>query len=707
MAAQPDPGTGPSVSPAAAPSCSGPEPAPTGASGCQTLTQDTDSCGQSPAARSPGDEQGCPSAARQPRLTGPEDSLCQPGPGDAPPVGSAASPCWPPPGPEPPCDGAEGSPEAGPAQQPRTPRQPQPRACALNKVPKPLAKPGKPLPASEGAPSSSGAAQAAPAPESGTEAEPAGPPEPKAASSGQQGKACPRSKAPEAPPAQGGSAGQQEPQAVGPDYVDEVYNNQGKVIRFYCKLCECSFNNPKAKDMHVKGRRHRLQYRRKVNADLPVAGKSGPRLRRLLEGRLRSQRRLARERLEALRRWQAESRCYEARGRWPEEPPPPDEEPPHLPPDWPPPPLMGRPGASPFPPGWRPQTSNDRYVLFKHSIIYPTEEELLAVQRAVAHTEQALKLVSDTLAREEGGGQYSAIAPSARVLKGVMRVGALAKGLLLRGDRRVQLTLLCSEKPTHTLLRRIAELLPRTLLVVAEDKYEVSSDPDANIIISSCEEPRMQVSVAVTSPLVREDSSADAGAEPAAPQPEPRDLLSAETCLESLAALRRAKWFQARASGLEPCVVVMRVLRDLCQRVPTWGALPPWAMELLVERALSSATRPLSPGDAMRRVLEYVATGTLLADGPGLQDPCEKDPMDALEPMTAQQREDVTASAQHALRMLVFRQIHKVLGMEPLPLPKRRPGVRFRKREREASKAREAAANADKKRGRPGAQGLA
>lgn len=81
--------------------------------------------------------------------------------------------------------------------------------------------------------------------------------------------------------------------------------------------------------------------------------------------------------------------------------------------------------------------------------------------------------------------------------------------------------------------------------------------------------------------------------------------------------------------------------------------------------------------------------------------------MDALEPMTAQQREDVTASAQHALRMLVFRQIHKVLGMEPLPLPKRRPGVRFRKREREASKAREAAANADKKRGRPGAQGLA
>lgn len=36
-------------------------------------------------------------------------------------------------------------------------------------------------------------------------------------------------------------------------------------------------------------------------------------------------------------------------------------------------------------------------------------------------------------------------------------------------------------------------------------------------------------------------------------------------------------------------------------------------MELLVEKALSSAARPLSPGDAVRRVLECVATGMLLA----------------------------------------------------------------------------------------------
>nr|XP_060485876.1 zinc finger RNA-binding protein 2 isoform X2 [Panthera onca] len=209
--------------------------------------------------------------------------------------------------------------------------------------------------------------------------------------------------------------------------------------------------------------------------------------------------------------------------------------------------------------------------------------------------------------------------------------------------------------------------------MVTEDEYEVSSDPEANIIISSCEEPRMRVAVSVTSPLMREDPSTDQEGRQV-PQPDPEDILSPEKCLQSLAALRHAKWFQARASGLQPCVIVIRVLRDLCQHVPTWGALPAWAMELLVEKALSSTKGPLSPGDGLRRVLECVASGMLLADGPGIQDPCERDQRDALGPMTCQQREDLTASAQ----------IHKILGMDPLPPPRSRPGARFRKRLREA-----------------------
>ena len=52
-----------------------------------------------------------------------------------------------------------------------------------------------------------------------------------------------------------------------------------------------------------------------------------------------------------------------------------------------------------------------------------------------------------------------------RALKGVMRVGVLAKGLLLHGDLNVHLVVLCSEKPTRTLLERVADNLPKQLNV--------------------------------------------------------------------------------------------------------------------------------------------------------------------------------------------------------------------------------------------------
>lgn len=104
-------------------------------------------------------------------------------------------------------------------------------------------------------------------------------------------------------------------------------------------------------------------------------------------------------------------------------------------------------------------------------------------------------------------------------------------------------------------------------------------------------------------------------------------------------------------------------------------------MELLVEKCVSSGGSSMSPGDALRRVFECLASGMLLPGGPGLYDPCEKDPTDAATSLTNQEREDITASAQHALRLIAFRQIHKVLGMDALPAPKH-PRLRMNPRKR-------------------------
>lgn len=52
-----------------------------------------------------------------------------------------------------------------------------------------------------------------------------------------------------------------------------------------------------------------------------------------------------------------------------------------------------------------------------------------------------------------------------RTLRGVMRVGLVAKGLLLKGDLDLELVLLCKDKPTTDLLEKVADNLGVQLAV--------------------------------------------------------------------------------------------------------------------------------------------------------------------------------------------------------------------------------------------------
>ncbi|XP_016416592.1 zinc finger RNA-binding protein isoform X2 [Sinocyclocheilus rhinocerous] len=327
---------------------------------------------------------------------------------------------------------------------------------------------------------------------------------------------------------------QSDVQPVGHDYVEEVRNDEGKVIRFHCKLCECSFNDPNAKEMHLKGRRHRLQYKKKVNPELQVEVKPSIRARKIQEEKMRKQ--MQKEeywrRREEEERWRMEMRRYEEdmywrrmeeeQHHWEERRRMPDGSYPQGPPG--PPGLLGvRPGMpipqpqGPVPPR-RPDSSDDRYVMTKHAAIYPSEDELQAIQKIVSITERALKLVSDIITDQDASAEgkeedkEKKEPPKDRVLKGVMRVGVLAKGLLLRGDKNVNLVLLCSEKPTKNLLTRIVEHLPKQLTVVTPEKYEVKgSVQEAAIILTSSAEPKMQVTITLTSPVIREENTRDGG----------------------------------------------------------------------------------------------------------------------------------------------------------------------------------------------------
>lgn len=84
-----------------------------------------------------------------------------------------------------------------------------------------------------------------------------------------------------------------------------------------------------------------------------------------------------------------------------------------------------------------------------------------------------------------------------------MRVGHLAKGLLLQGDTNVELVVLCSDKPTLSLLRKVVEMLPAAF-------KQVSTEHSYTVTINAAEagfnvtEEGLNVLVQLTSPVMRE-----------------------------------------------------------------------------------------------------------------------------------------------------------------------------------------------------------
>ena len=166
-------------------------------------------------------------------------------------------------------------------------------------------------------------------------------------------------------------------------------------------------------------------------------------------------------------------------------------------------------------------------------------------------------------------------------LKGVARVGVLAKGLLLHGDDKVDLVIICQAKPTMQLLDYISTNLSKYLSQCStssdpsgstaadiEDRYHVEKQiEDSSILVrtenvSSMEDgsssafQNLTIRLRLTSPLMRVDDDAmddqsqkedvkAIGASIEKNQTVPsQTILERSKCLDALAELRQAKWFQ-------------------------------------------------------------------------------------------------------------------------------------------------------------------
>ena len=144
-------------------------------------------------------------------------------------------------------------------------------------------------------------------------------------------------------------------------------------------------------------------------------------------------------------------------------------------------------------------------------------------------------------------------------------------------------------------------------------------------------------------------------------------LLPAGKCQHALDEIRRTKWFSVKLKPIANAMLVLRVMRDFCRRTPTWFVLDDWLLELVVEKCFVRNKYEKVPLK-FRAIFESLSSGMLflpeLSGSTGLElvEPCRQESVFAK--MTAQQKEDLTASAQHALRLIAFKRIGQILALD-------------------------------------------
>lgn len=359
-----------------------------------------------------------------------------------------------------------------------------------------------------------------------------------------------------------------------------------------------------------------------------------------------------------------------------------------------------------------------------------------------------------------------------RHLKGVVRVGTIVKTLFLKTDRDIHLVVLTSKMPTHAFVRRISDELDAELVLISKEQEELAKATESNgaetiadnIKVEGTEEVEMKASDEVTKTTGKEEKSTEYKppkivysldkseslikseacvnikcelpdgeflaevndhyrvkisftsmsllSNPNAPADTVVEKLvsdiNEEKCKNALTEIRRVKWFNARLKPIANAILILRIMRDLCQRSPTWSVLNDWLLELIIEKCfIRNKYEDITL--KLRAVFECIASGVLFLSKISLQykpnepkvdastevkdatvvpkeenlnttlcfsDPCAevKSTESVFETvLSVQQREEITASAQNSLRLITFRKAHELLAIDLIKMPPFQP----------------------------------
>lgn len=192
-----------------------------------------------------------------------------------------------------------------------------------------------------------------------------------------------------------------------------------------------------------------------------------------------------------------------------------------------------------------------------------------------------------------------------------MRVGALGKGLMLRGDCRTRVVVQCRGKPTATFLHAFTNLLMP--LLSEQFKCCIYENEASFYILSTSRLVTLNVLVKVTltsSPFYTQHGFEEAIV---------RDFLSDSHCRRAYFSLQHVSFVRANAARVPACLKVMRLLRYLRRSNAAWQLMKNWQIEVVCIHVTAEVGWNCTVAQMLTRVLQTVRDkcGTVM-------DPCRR-----------------------------------------------------------------------------------
>lgn len=416
--------------------------------------------------------------------------------------------------------------------------------------------------------------------------------------------------------------------SIGQEFVEEIRNLYGNIVRVVCNLCKVDIPNPTARRLHLQSQQHRMLCEQNMTSQGLMFGqdfRGGP--KSSFGGTMLFGQELG----------ETQQKSYEG--------------------------GFGVPcfGTDPVHENnvtseskkSNKETEDDECVRQKHSLVYPTTGDFRAVQKVSGSCDRWLKTIMNNLV--DGSQQ--------KLISSVVKVGSLAKGLLLHYDLSCDLLVLTRDWPTKSLVRTIYNQLG----VLREkntkdDQSEFAltiSDGEDLITLENLWHPLVKCNILISSHSVSDAKEQD----------DSDDRLGRDLCLRHLNFLEQTKWFQTKAFPLPSCVLVVRAFKDLRHCNREFASLTDEVIERLVASTIKCLDGRGGPGMILRKSLEFLASGfcktddevpknegenekaavNKCKDGEHSQGILADEVAEYLSYLTPQEKQDITKLAQHLL----------------------------------------------------------